>query len=281
MSREITCPGCGQSIRVPPSHEGKPVKCPKCRQRFQVPGSGKAGERWYLKQSDGSELGPVSRNTLDRWSQEGRIDRECLIREKASGQWRGASTIYEHLPADLEQADVAGLPALEDFALEILTDSGGSQMGRDPGPAEVNLDANRAVSREDPTVSPRIARILAEISPLTFFLAFAGFVTTGAVAAMLVIRTAHGVRTEDRAVIGWAVFDLFAVGLLVLLPTWQTFLYYRQLKGFNGSPTESRLTTVLQQERRLWKTLLTLPAIGLIYLLVRLLAMDGSPFSSS
>jgi predicted Zn finger-like uncharacterized protein len=277
---EITCPKCGQSIRVPSAHEGKPVKCPRCRQRFTIPGrdSG-SSDKWFLKKSNGTEYGPVAREILDRWSLEGRIDRNCLIRKKGTSEWQKASKVYDDLPHPGEKPAHA-MPTLEDFDLETLTESTATDLADGLFPAESNLDANRAVSKNDSLASPRISRVLGGTSPITMFLAFAGFVTTGAIAALLAIRMGHAVRTENRSAVGWAFFDLVAICLLILLPTWHTFLYHRRLKEFVGSPTEKQLAIALEQDQRFWKALLVLPAVGLVYVLVRLVAAGGSPFSS-
>ncbi len=280
MPLEITCPECGQSIRVPTAHAGKRVKCPQCRQRFTIPGQDSgSSEKWFLKKSDGTEYGPVAKEVLDRWSREGRIDRNCLIRKKGTSEWQKASKVYDALPHPGEKRAEA-MPTLEDFDLETLTDSTATDLADGLFPGDSNLDANRSLSQDDPLASPRLSRVLAGTSPITMFLAFAGFVTTGAIAAMLAIRMGHAVRTEDRSAAGWAFFDLVAVCLLILLPTWHTFLYHRKLKEFVDRPTEKQLAGVLEQDQRFWKALLVLPAVGLVYVLVRLVAAGGSPFNS-
>ena len=280
MPAEITCPKCGQSIRVPTSYAGKRIKCPQCQVRFHIPGgSRESATSWYLKKSDGTQYGPVARDVLDRWSREGRIDRQCQIRRQGSANWQQASAVYEDLP-DTPARQPPGTPTLEDFDLETMTDSAARGRDQDLSLADLRLDADRSLSPDTGVVSPRIARVLTATSPITLFVAFAGFVTTGALAAVSSLRIWQSIRTDDGAAAGLAALDLVAICLLILLPSWQTFLYHRRLKEFVRVPTERQLAAVLEQGQRFWKALLLLPAVGLVYVLIRLIAAGGPSFGS-
>ena len=96
---QIACPHCQRQLRVPGETTGKQVRCPQCRFILTVPGEATeprdaAGpgdatdpeklvgqhvqspveQRWSLKTADGQVYGPVSRNELDLWMREGRIE---------------------------------------------------------------------------------------------------------------------------------------------------------------------------------------------------------------
>jgi hypothetical protein len=221
----------------------------------------------------------VARDVLDRWSREGRIDRQCLIRRQGSDTWQQASAVYQDLPHP-HAGLPAGTPTLEDFDLETMTDSAAPGLEQDLSVADLRLNADRSLSPDSGTVSPRIARVLTATSPITLFVAFAGFVTTGALAAVSSLRIWQSIRSDDGAAAGLAALDLIAICLLILLPSWQTFLYHRRLKDFVRVPTERQVAAVLEQGQRFWKALLVLPAVGLVYVLIRLIAAGGPSFGS-
>jgi hypothetical protein len=58
-----------------------------------------AMEQWYLESGHGASYGPVSRQELDRWHFEGRIEASATLRRTSDGIAIPASTLYPDLVA--------------------------------------------------------------------------------------------------------------------------------------------------------------------------------------
>jgi LSD1 subclass zinc finger protein len=54
-------------------------------------------ERWFVKSSAGADFGPITREELDRWASEDRLDSESQILREGAGQWQWASDLYPRL----------------------------------------------------------------------------------------------------------------------------------------------------------------------------------------
>jgi TM2 domain-containing membrane protein YozV len=106
---QIACPHCDRQLRVPGETTGKQVRCPQCQFILTVPGEATEPEkpveqhvqptveqRWSLRTADGQVYGPVSRNELDLWMREGRINESCELMNEATGRWIHAGDVYYH-----------------------------------------------------------------------------------------------------------------------------------------------------------------------------------------
>jgi len=60
-------------------------------------------EEWYLQTEDGQQYGPISREELDEWVAEGRVDTECQILREGWDQWRWAEDVYPELAESAAQ----------------------------------------------------------------------------------------------------------------------------------------------------------------------------------
>lgn len=54
-------------------------------------------ERWFVKTSAGADYGPITREELDRWASEDRLDSESQILREGAAQWQWASDLYSRL----------------------------------------------------------------------------------------------------------------------------------------------------------------------------------------
>lgn len=105
MTLEISCPGCGRSLRVADEHAGRQLRCPACNHISVAPPATGAGSspaaqvksEWHMRTPEGQVYGPVSWNDLGRWVDEGRIAEDCLLAQSADGPWRAAHEIFLEL----------------------------------------------------------------------------------------------------------------------------------------------------------------------------------------
>lgn len=54
-------------------------------------------ERWFVKTRAGADYGPISRDEMDRWVSEDRLDSESQILREGASQWQWASDLYPRL----------------------------------------------------------------------------------------------------------------------------------------------------------------------------------------
>jgi predicted Zn finger-like uncharacterized protein len=152
---DIQCQLCGSKFHVEDRLAGKRVKCAKCSGVFSIPVTpvmpdGPPGDtkpllpapaikqpsqargteqpavkrqpalvagNWYLQTQEGDQYGPVSKNDLDNWVAEGRIDAACQVLCEGWEQWKWAEEVYPQLSPATAAARVA--PS-EDDPLESL-----------------------------------------------------------------------------------------------------------------------------------------------------------------
>ena len=115
---ETTCEGCGVTLRVEAKYAARQAKCPQCGRTYQVPelypnqpaggfeqtmpyepSPPKMGDSpsWYLQTPEGHTYGPVGKNELDRWTQEGRVNYDCQVKNGDLAVWKPAWEIYPQL----------------------------------------------------------------------------------------------------------------------------------------------------------------------------------------
>ena len=129
MPIEISCNNCSKRLRVPDNAAGKRVKCPGCQTVLSVPaagggssaGSAVGAAKYHLKTEDGQTFGPVPKNELDEWMNEGRITAECQLLKDGADQWQWATDIYPQLEGGAAPAGAGG------------SSPGGSSAGGFPG----------------------------------------------------------------------------------------------------------------------------------------------------
>lgn len=134
MAIESPCPGCGVVLEVPDEHAGKQARCPECSALFVVPQRQAAvaiadsidakrddaaaapaapmepelpvaeapppdHRQWWLKTPQGAIYGPISKEQLDNWCEEGRIADDCQVKHEEEHAWRNADIEYPLLSA--------------------------------------------------------------------------------------------------------------------------------------------------------------------------------------
>jgi hypothetical protein len=80
-------PGEATTQRLEPEHEP-----------YRTEPSRPAGsDQWRMRTPDGRVYGPVPRQELDQWYQEGRVPREAALIQEGTDQWLAASALYPSL----------------------------------------------------------------------------------------------------------------------------------------------------------------------------------------
>ena len=101
QSIQIACPHCTQNLKVAGAAAGKQVQCPKCHGFVSIPDvadpQSPTPPRWSVRAQDGKTYGPVSREELEQWIQEGRVHSQCHISAEGAQQWIWAAEMFPHL----------------------------------------------------------------------------------------------------------------------------------------------------------------------------------------
>ena len=117
MSIEVACPACEKKLLAASKYLGRRIKCPHCLQSVQLPENGKTTKavatiepndgnedepvplatRWYVRTATDQRFGPTTKDEIDRWVADGRIDHQCQLRQEGWKGWRWADEIYTDL----------------------------------------------------------------------------------------------------------------------------------------------------------------------------------------
>ena len=108
---DTQCGGCGRRLRVAAEHAGKQARCPHCDLVYTVPARSTltsagfevqlpqhaTGDTWQMKSPDGMVFGPVAKEGLDRWRDEGRMTDRSQVLPPGGAQWLWATDVYPDL----------------------------------------------------------------------------------------------------------------------------------------------------------------------------------------
>ena len=133
--KKVKCPNCSAILSLPNLPTDKPAEKPATgkpatgkpatgKPATGKPATGKpateksaaekpgAETEWFMQTDDGEEYGPVTKDELDQWVQDGRIDSSCQLLREGWEQWKWAEETYP----ELAQADGAETETQEMFA---------------------------------------------------------------------------------------------------------------------------------------------------------------------
>lgn len=123
MPIEITCTGCGRTLRVSDADVGKQARCPACNTISQIgaPAAHDAATRkvgadpppvddWYFAIPEGQVYGPIRKFELDQWVREGRVSADCRVRVGSNGVWTSAVDHYPEIARTLPPAPAPRRP---------------------------------------------------------------------------------------------------------------------------------------------------------------------------
>ncbi len=236
MTIEIQCPACQRKLRVPEKFAGKRAKCPGCQGVVEIPAGAGSAEaapagakpaprrpaaakraepsagppkpaapsepQWYVHTEDGDEYGPVSRQEMETWIEEGRVDAGCQVFCDGWPDWKWASEEFPQLAAPAAAAAVESAPV---FTPSEPAAPAGPQVGVDTGPT---IGVSRTATRK--------YRALVIVSTIYTVLAWITAIL-GVLAAVVL-----GISTMAAGVAGGSA----VVGLLMALVTGAIALLY-------------------------------------------------------
>jgi hypothetical protein len=84
MPIDSTCKGCGRAFRVAEEHAGMDAQCPVCNTTYPI---SEPLATYFTRIPTGAEFGPVSREVLEHWIREHRVNAACFIREEGQSTW--------------------------------------------------------------------------------------------------------------------------------------------------------------------------------------------------
>ena len=234
MRIEFQCPQCHRRFRVPEKYAGKRVKCPNCGGAIGMPAAGRpsaeeplpaektpaeqpgrdkpAAGRWYLQADDGHQYGPVSREELNGWYAEGRIDASCQVLAEGWKQWKWADEVFAELAEAPAKTPQATAEAEHNPFAGIGEPARPSREETDPyvSPAEPSGGIDVATGSGDGggEITPGIWQALAQTRPWVLFLSILAFFGAGlgALASLVYVALSAG-----------AVGAVGATGLMLLV----------------------------------------------------------------
>ena len=128
MTIEFTCKECRTELRLDKRDANQKVRCPHCGMIQTGPGwqpnsrstndgeqktayadqetaylgnpqiveqsnATSAAEEWLLKTPDEKIYGPVTRQTLDEWTEQGRVSPSCFLKRRGETEWKNADAL--------------------------------------------------------------------------------------------------------------------------------------------------------------------------------------------
>ena len=302
MPLEIQCPHCRRKFRVPEKYAGKRVKCPKCEETFAVPAAKQpapdepvgreeaapeqaepdrpAAQRWYLQTEEGQHFGPASREELDDWLAEGRIDALCQVLCEGWEQWKWADEVFPELAEASTETQPAGVAAEENPFAGIGEAVRPSQEEVNPyvSPGEVSGGIDVVVeSGEGGAVTPRVRIALAQTRPWVLFLSILGFIGGGLMIFVGLIIIAAGAAI-DGPNFGFIQAIICLLGSpFYLAPSYFLFRYGQQIGRFLRSSGPRELETALTAQKSFWKLIgiLTILFMALYAAMIVIMVLVG------
>jgi len=303
---EVKCKNCNKRFRVPDKYAGKRVKCPGCKGVIDVPRVAPSGAKpsssakpsspakpagkttpaeenqWYLQSEDGEQYGPVSRQELDGWVAEGRIDASCQLLRDGWEQWKWAEDVFP-------QVGLAGTEAGQDAAEENpfagIGDSGPQQdINPFASPREAPAETPVATgSGGEGVISPQMIQALAQTRPWVLFLSILGFIFAGLIAlGSLIWGIMTLVAIAAVGIVGVAVFlsalVTGAAAALYFFAAYHLNTYATQIAKFLKTKNSADLDRAMVAQKSFWKLvgMVTAIVVGIYVLLfVLMLAVWG------
>lgn len=292
MPIEIRCPQCRRRFRVPEKYAGKRIRCPQCQGTIAVPAAEgptagadqtvakrptvapraprkPAPTRWFLQTEEGEQYGPISREELDTWVAEGRVDASCQVLQEGWEQWKWAEEVFAQLarpsvqPTPVEDNPFAGIAEAVEAKQQVNPFVSPQAAG---GPAvSVDTEAGDAVT-------PGMRQALAQTRPWVVFLAILGFIVGGL--GVLVGLVAALLHIATFGPIGLLVALVVLVGpALYLVASYYLLNYGQRIRTFLRSNRNRELEAALFAQKSFWKLVGIVTLVVLILYLLMILAV--------
>ncbi len=306
MGIEIQCPQCDRKFRVPEKFAGKQVKCPKCQGVMPVPETGASDEprpataratlpvkptpqQWRMQTEDGQQYGPVSREELDAWVADGRIDASCQLLCDGWQQWKWAEEVFTERAQKAEQP--AGSDEQNPFA-GIIDTGAGSTGGdsRDANPfsapqvGATQASGARDSASGDSQLTPKIFKTLAETRPWVMLMSVLGFIGAALGALGSLGYGAMSLMAGDAggglsAMLGVGALFMGAVSALYGFAAYFLFQYASEISRLMRTRASLELERALIAQKSFWKFVGICTAVVMaIELMMVLLLAAGAAF---
>jgi len=299
---EISCPSCQAKFRAPEKYAGKKIKCPKCQGVITVPGAAAAGsagaasaapkpgppkkptpaatstpkEEWYMQTEEGEQYGPVTRQELDGWAAEGRLDASCQVLCEGWEQWKWAEEVYPEIAGGEEPE-----PAADDNPFAGIAATTPQQ---DANPFSSPQQAGPSVASTPDSAlggefTPRMQQALAQTRPWVMFMSILGFIMAGfaAIGGLFTLLGAFAVMSASAAM-GMVVLVMALVIIggasLYFFAAYYLFRYGGEIATFLRTREGRDLERAMIAQKSFWKLVGIVTAVVMaLYLILFVLQL--------
>jgi len=310
---EVACPKCEKRLRAPEERAGRQVRCPQCKSIFALPKAGRStkagGEKkvpnpaekvvvpapqpkaptppapaatattWTVQTPDGNQYGPVTRDELDDWFREGRLDGQCQLLKAGADQWQWADTVFPQL------AESSAIGAVDTSFSGVGPFSGVGQVAQgasavDPAPGASDLNpfaspspgAPSTSSAEQAAIPEAALRAMAAARPWMSTVAIVGFVVYGfGLLGGLILSVIALMAEFTLSVIAFLVYVVPSATMLyccLLL-----FRYSGRLGQVARTGRGAELTAAMRDQATFWKTLAIIILVVIALMLISTVLM--------
>ncbi|MBN2476762.1 MAG: DUF4339 domain-containing protein [Pirellulales bacterium] len=241
------------------------------------PSSVGSPSKWYLQTEEGDQYGPVSREELDEWLGEGRIDASCQLLREDWSQWKWAEDVFAELGGAAAEPQQAAAAQGQPFAGIGKTTPQESEPGPYASPQVSTGDATPVGGGPAGGLGVRGRRALSETKPWVVFLAILGFVIGGiGVLTGLLFLAASAVGAGLPGIlIGLCAF----VGpVITLVLAYYLFSYGQRIAAYLRTDRPADLEAALTAQKSFWKLagLVTAVYLGFcVLVMVAVMALGG------
>jgi len=282
---EVKCPQCSRKFRIPDKYSGKRVKCPGCQGVIAVPSSGPKSPapaipkvpsrekqpgrpapakqtQWYMQTEDGQQYGPVSKEELDAWVSDGRVDASCQVLQDGWDQWQWAEDFFPQIGRTASDSSEVVVPSDDNpFAGIAESGSSGATVAFDSAPPA----AGAIVSEQpagDGAISPQIISAMAQTRPWVNLVSILWMIFAGLGALLQFAAMALG---GILGIIGG--LPALAIMGLYFYTAYLLFSYGQKIQIFLRRKGPVEFQKALDAQRIFWKT------VGIIMLVSLVLAV--------
>lgn len=294
MPIQVVCSGCKKTLRVADKHAGKRAKCPNCQQVIDIPAAAGSDEspaapqkhepesstpqqapassdQWYVQTDSGEQFGPISKQELDSWVGEGRLDSTCQVLNEQWDQWKWAEEVYPQLAHSAATED--GESAATVPATTAMPAIATSEKKRGPAvlTAEVNPFASPKYVGESHEagadgLTPRAKRSLEETRPWVFLFSILAFVGCGFAALGGASVFVGGILQGGAAGAASLITGVLLLGSATLygFAAYHLYSYASYIKLFLKTSSPADLEQALTSQKSFWKLVGIVTAIFLV-----------------
>ncbi len=291
MPIQVVCSGCKKTLRVADKHAGKRAKCPNCQQVIEIPavavGAGSSAaapdrdgaspplkqahdssDQWYVQTDGGEQFGPISKQELDSWVSEGRVDASCQVLQEHWDQWKWAEEVYPQLAAAASAAP-AGFSI--NAANTPTTKTSEARRGPPPLTPEVNPFASpkfvgESHEAEADGLTRKAKQSLAETRPWVLLFSILAFIGSGfgglGGLGMLIAGLVQGGANGIAGIVSGVM--LLGSAALYGFAAYHLYSYASYIKLYLRTSSPGDLEQALTAQKSFWKLVGIVTAVFLV-----------------